>query len=111
MNKKLELIVNGIESKNGKEILVLDFEGKNSLCDYTIICTGSSNRNIMAIAEEVEKQVKDMGEEKLSSEGKREGKWILIDCDDVMVHVFDAATREEYKLEALWNGAKELLRK
>ncbi|OQY42580.1 MAG: hypothetical protein B6227_01585 [Fusobacteriia bacterium 4572_74] len=51
MLEKLEKIVEAIESKKGQELIILDFEGKNSLCDYAVICTGSSNRNIRAISD------------------------------------------------------------
>jgi ribosome-associated protein len=106
MLKKLEVILDAIESKKGKEIVILDFKGQNSISDYAVICTGSSNRNIQAIAEEVEKRLAEIGERRLSMEGLNEAHWVLIDGDDVMIHIFDQETRELYRLEELWGYAE-----
>ncbi len=108
MTKKLDIIVDAIEKKKGKDILVLDFKGSSSVCDYAIICTGSSNRNIRAIADSVEEDLKLNDLEKYGIEGYDEAKWILVDCGDVLVNVFDEETRANYKLEVLWNSTVEL---
>ena len=105
MLKKLERIVEAIESRKGQELVILDFEGKNSLCDYAVICTGSSNRNIRAISEEVEAELLRLNERRLSVEGQEDAHWILIDGDDVMIHVLDQETRDLYRLEELWGYA------
>uniref|UniRef100_A0A2P2IEW2 Ribosome silencing factor RsfS n=1 Tax=Hirondellea gigas TaxID=1518452 RepID=A0A2P2IEW2_9CRUS len=105
MLEKLEKIVEAIENKKGEEIIILDFEGKNSLCDYTIICTGSSNRNIRAISEEVEVKLRGLDQTKLHIEGQDEAHWVLIDGDDVIIHVLDQKTRDLYRLEELWGDA------
>jgi ribosome-associated protein len=105
MLKKLEKIVEAIESKKGQELIILDFEGKNSLCDYAVICTGSSNRNIRAISEEVEAELLKLNERRLNIEGQEDAHWILIDGDDVIVHVLDQQTRDLYRLEELWGYA------
>ena len=67
MLDKLGKIIEAIESKKGQEIIILDFEGKNSLCDYAVICTGSSNRNIRAISEEVEVKLMELNQTKCHS--------------------------------------------
>lgn len=111
MTEKLDIVVDAIEGKKGKDILALDFEGSSSVCDYTVICTGSSNRNIQAIADGINEKLGENGMKRLSIEGYDEGKWILIDCGDILVNIFDRATRDIYRLEVLWNDAKEVLRK
>ena len=111
MAGKLQTVVDAIESKKGKDILALDFQGKSSLCDYAVICTGSSNRNIQAITDEVDKKIRESGEIRLGIEGYDEAKWVLIDLDDIVVHIMDEETRDLYKLEVLWNEAKEIIKR
>lgn len=105
MLEKLKKIVEAIENKKGQELIILDFEGKNSLCDYAVICTGSSNRNIRAISEEVEVSLMELGERRSNIEGQEEAHWILIDGNDVIIHVLDQQTRDLYRLEELWGYA------
>ena len=111
MAEKLDIVVDAIEGKKGRDILALDFEGGSSVCDYAVICTGSSNRNIQAIADGINEKLSENGIKRLSMEGYNDAKWILIDCGDILVNIFDRSTREEYRLEALWTDAKEILRK
>jgi len=111
MDDKLKVVIDCIEDKKGKDIVLLDFEGKSSLCDYAVICSGSSNRNIQAIADHIDKTFKDRNEEKLRMEGYRDASWVLIDLDDTVIHILDTETREHYRLEELWAGVKEISRK
>ncbi|OQY42581.1 MAG: ribosome silencing factor [Fusobacteriia bacterium 4572_74] len=69
------------------------------------MCTGSSNRNIRAISEEVEVKLMELNERRLHIEGQNEAHWILIDGNDVMIHVLDQETRDLYRLEELWGYA------
>lgn len=107
MNNKIKTIVDAIDGLKGEEILVLDFEKQSSLCDKVVICTARSDRNAQAIADELESKLQKNGEKKLGIEGYNDGNWILMDFDDVIVHIFLRETREYYKLEQLWNFAKE----
>ena len=77
MNNKVEIMIDAIEGLKGEELLVLDFEKKSSLCDKVVICTARSDRNAQAIADELEKRLKEIGEEKLGIEGYNEGEWIF----------------------------------
>ena len=106
-----ELIVEAIDRLKGEEILVLDFEKKSSLCDKVVICTGRSDRNSQAIADEIEEKLKELGEEKIGLEGYNDGQWILMDYNDVMVHIFLRESREYFRLEQLWSQAKEVYKK
>lgn len=111
MNNKIDVIINAIEEKKGSEILVLDFEGKNGICDNVVIASGKNEKNNQAIADEVVKKLREQDIERLMIDGYDDGQWILIDFDDVIVHIFNSTTREHYKLEELWCDAKELVRK
>ena len=98
-----------MERLKGEEILVLDFEKKSSLCDNVVILTARSNRNAQAIADEIEKKLREeFQEEKIGLEGYNDGNWILIDYDDILIHILLKETREHYKLEQLWSQAKEV---
>lgn len=108
MDKKIQIMIDVIEGLKGEEVLVLDFEKKSSLCDKVVICTARSDRNAQAIADELENKLKEIGEEKIGIEGYNEGQWILMDFNDVLVHVFLRDSREHFKLEQLWSQAKEI---
>lgn len=108
MNNKLKIMLEAVEKLKGEESLILDFEGKSSLCDYALIVTARSDRNAQAMVDEMNKQLKEEGIERLSLDGYDEGSWILVDYDDVFVHILLKETREYYRLEELWSYAKEI---
>jgi ribosome-associated protein len=101
-------IVEGILNTKGKEIVVLDLRKIGyAFCDSFIICHADSNTQVSAIADSVEKKVKD--ELNLSvhhREGLQNSIWILLDFNDTLVHIFQKDYREYYKLEALWGDAR-----
>ena len=99
--------VRAAESKKATDIKVLDLTGITSFTDYFVICTGSNQRQIQAIADEVEAQLKKAGERPLSIEGYDQAEWILADYGDFLVHIFSPKSREYYSLERLWKSAKE----
>lgn len=79
------------------------------MTDYFVICTGSNDRQVKTIADEVENQVRvRCGIKPIGREGAAEGKWILLDFADVVVHVFQPTEREFYRLERLWGDAPRL---
>lgn len=75
------------------------------ITDYFVIATGANDRQVRTIAEEVEKALKDNGLAAIGREGEQEGKWILLDFVDVVVHVFQAEERDFYRIEKLWSDA------
>jgi ribosome-associated protein len=91
--------------KKAEEVLVLDLRGVSGYTDFLVIGSGSSDRQIEAIAEGVEKELKDQGHRPIGSEGQRGGRWVLIDFGDVVVHVFHQDERGHYDLEGLWADA------
>ncbi|MGK5082349.1 ribosome silencing factor [Bdellovibrionota bacterium FG-1] len=91
--------------KKGENIKILDLSDLSGFTDYFVICSGLSERQVKAIADSVEHTLEAGGHELLSSEGYSDGRWILMDFGDVVVHVFLDALREYYDLEHLWTDA------
>jgi len=97
-----------LDSKKGVNIKVMDVMDLTSLADYFVICSGTSNTQINALCDAVEKEINEAGEETLHREGYRGGTWVLLDFGSVVVHVFNNEAREFYSLERLWQGGTEL---
>jgi len=105
--KPLEIAVRAAESKKALRIQVLDLRGISSFTDYFVICSGTNIRQIQAITDEVELQLKREGQLPLGVEGYDRAEWILADYGDFIVHIFSEAARAFYDLERLWRHAKE----
>src|SRR3954465_1637909 len=86
-------------------VKVLNLTGISGFTDYFVICSGMSDRQVQAIADSVEAAMLSQGRETLAIEGYSEGRWVLMDFGDVVVHVFLDALREYYDLENLWADA------
>ena len=101
-------IVKSIEDSKGLDIKLLDLrEIENSVCDYFIISSGTSNTHVNAIAGAIQKDVgKQLQEKPWNTEGEQMASWILLDYVNVVVHVFQKPVREHYDLESLWGDAK-----
>ena len=99
--------VRAIESKKGADIRVLDLTGITSFADFFVICTGANQRQVQAISDEVNLQMKrQAGELPISVEGYNQAEWVLADYGDLLVHIFSPKSREYYGLERLWRSAK-----
>jgi ribosome-associated protein len=105
--KLLEVTKAALEDVKALDIQVIDVRDKHSLTDYMIIATGTSNRQINAMAEKVREAVKAQGAMPLGEEGKGDSDWVLLDLNDVIVHMMTAAARQFYDLERLWMGAEQ----
>lgn len=101
-------ILSGIEDVKGKEITILDLrEIENTVCDYFIICEGTSNTQVNAIVNSIQKKVsKELKDNPWHVEGSDNAEWVLIDYVNVVVHVFQKHTRQYYDIESLWGDAK-----
>ncbi len=101
-------IVKGMENVKASGIMVLDLSGlENSVCDYFVIAEGTSNTQVNAISDSIEKIVRETLHEKpWHVEGKDNSEWILMDYVSVVAHVFQKHTRGFYDLESLWGDAK-----
>ncbi len=91
--------------KNAENVKILDLSGLSGFTDYFVICSGTSDRQVQSIANAVEHAASVNNQEILSAEGYADGRWVLIDMGDVVVHVFLDALREYYDLETLWADA------
>jgi ribosome-associated protein len=90
------------DAKQGEDLVALDVSGPLPLADVFLLATGRSERNVLAIADEVEDRMIAAGAKPLRREGRSEGRWVLLDFGDVVVHVFHEEDRQFYSLERLW---------
>jgi ribosome-associated protein len=104
----LQLAAAAADSKGGIDLVALDVSGPLPLTDAFLLVTGSVERNVIAIASEVEDQLNEAGVRTLRREGKAEGRWILLDFGDLVVHVFHEEDRMYYALERLWKDCPVL---
>jgi ribosome-associated protein len=88
-----------------RDVTVLDMRGLTPLYDFFVLATGNSRRQVHTITEEVDAAMHGQGDERLSVEGYSASKWVVQDYGDVVVHVFDPATREYFAIEDLWADA------
>ena len=108
--KELAIIAaKALDEKKGKEISPIEIAEITTLADYFVIATGSSNTQINALCDAVEKALKEQaGEAPLHREGHRDGTWVLLDYGCLAVHVFSPEAREFYDLERLWSDGKPM---
>lgn len=104
-NELLVTTVRAAEEKKAEDIVVLDLKGISLITDYFVICHGNSDRQVQAIANEIREKVHEKGFNVNRTEGFEEGRWILLDLGDVVVHVFHRDERAYYNLERLWGDA------
>ncbi|MBO0322574.1 ribosome silencing factor [Muricauda sp. CAU 1633] len=107
----IALILHGIEDVKGVDINLLDLrEIENTVCDYFIICNGTSNTHVNAIVSSIQKTVsKAIHDKPWHIEGSENAEWVLMDYVNVVVHVFQKHIREFYDIEGLWGDAKVTL--
>ena len=93
----------------GTDVKVLDLREITQVFDYFVIATGTSRRQIHAMADEIEKVVKaELHDRRRGAEGYEEGRWIVLDYGDVVVHLFDAESRDYWDIEHLWGDARHV---
>jgi ribosome-associated protein len=104
----ISTVIAGIEDIKGKEITILDLrELENTVCDYFIICEGTSNTQVNALVNSIQKKVsKELKDNPWHVEGSDNAEWVLIDYVNVVVHVFQKHIRVYYDIESLWGDAK-----
>ncbi|HQV50738.1 MAG: ribosome silencing factor [Flavobacteriales bacterium] len=106
----VDAVVSGIQEVKGKDIVHLDLRDvPNTVCDHFVICHGDSSTQVAAIANSVEKMVRDQTDEKpWHTEGQNNGEWVLLDYVNVVVHIFHRDKRGYYALEDLWGDAARI---
>jgi ribosome-associated protein len=108
LTSRASAIVDAALDRKAEDIVVLDMRQLSSFADTFIIATGTSDRNVRSIADAISEAVTARGVKPLGVEGYEEGRWVLLDLDDIIVHVFQREVREQYDLERLWSDAPEI---
>lgn len=102
--------VDAAAGKKAEDILLLDIRDIGSMADYFVICSASTDRQVKAVVEGIEEDLRQEGVRPVHVEGEQGSGWVLVDFGDVVCHVFKPAERDYYRLEELWQGAKTLVR-
>ncbi len=111
MNTKeiINLATEIAREKKADNIITLDMRGLSSIADYFFFCSAENTRQVKAIVEEISGQLKKSGGRVKRIEGLRESRWVVMDCGEVLLHIFLAEAREFYSLETLWGDAPQLI--
>ena len=104
----LQVAALAADSKQGEDLVGLDVSGPLPLTDVFLLATGRNERNVVSIASEIEDKLLEIGAKTLRREGRAEGRWILLDFGDLVVHVFHEEDRMYYSLERLWKDCPVL---
>lgn len=104
--KMVSIAVKALDDKQGRDIKVLRTAGQTTLADYFVICNGTSNTQVRALADAVEEALSRAGEEPHHIEGHWGNQWTLMDYSAVVIHIFTEEGREFYGLERLWSDAE-----
>jgi ribosome-associated protein len=102
------LCVNASLEKKAKDLIIINVSGVSAFADYFILCSGTSDRQVRAVASSIQESLKTAGILPLGVEGEDAGRWILLDYDDVIIHVFLESVRTFYDLERLWSGTTRM---
>ncbi|WP_423923486.1 ribosome silencing factor [Frigoribacterium sp. 2-23] len=104
----LQIAAHAADSKQADDLVALDVSEPLPLTDVFLLASGRSERNVVAIAGEVEDKMLEAGVKTLRREGRAEGRWILLDFGDLVVHVFHDEDRQYYSLERLWSDCPSI---
>jgi ribosome-associated protein len=94
--------------ERAKDLIIINVSEVSAFADYFILCSGTSDRQVRAVAASIQENLKTAGILPLGVEGEDAGRWILLDYDDVIIHVFLESARTFYDLERLWSGTKRM---
>lgn len=106
---ELDKYVKAALGKKARNLILLDVTHLTTLADAFLICHGTSSRQVTAIAEHIQRDLKKKGIKPLSVDGLKEGHWVLMDYGHVIIHVFFEQTRAFYNLESLWSDAPRIV--
>ena len=99
-------IVRWLDEAKGEGIVTIDLKGKSSIGDYMVIVTGRSDRHVGAIADQLQRKLKEKGLGRIRVEGLEACDWVLLDTGDIIVHIFRPEVREFYNLEKMWSAER-----
>jgi ribosome-associated protein len=97
-------IVHWLDEAKAEDVVTIDLAGKSSIGDFMVIATGRSDRHVGAIAEQLQRKLKDLGLGRVRVEGMDACDWVLLDTGDIIVHIFRPEVREFYNLEKMWSA-------
>ena len=103
-NQILRLITTSLNDDKAENILTIPLDGKSAMADYMVVASGTSSRQVAAMAEHLEFKLKQKKVDILGLEGLQQADWVLIDANDVIVHIFRPEVREFYGLERMWTS-------
>ena len=108
----LELVATSLDMDKADDVVAIPLRGKSSMADYMVVASGTSSRQVSAMAEHLEFRLKSAGVEVLGLEGVRQADWVLIDANDVIIHLFRPEVRKFYGLERMWTneGVEEVVK-
>ncbi len=98
-----DLVVDALDDVKAKDIVRLDVRGMTTVTDYLVVASGTSNRHVKALVDNVAEKAKEAGHRAIGIEGEEGGEWVLLDLQDTLVHVMLPKVREFYNLEKLWS--------
>ncbi|MGH6817124.1 MAG: ribosome silencing factor [Hyphomicrobiaceae bacterium] len=102
----LSLIVHWLDEAKAENVVTIDLKGKSTIGDYMVIATGRSDRHVGAIAEQIQRKLKEHDHGRVRVEGLQACDWVLIDTGDIIVHVFRPEIRDFYNLERMWSAER-----
>lgn len=103
-SRAIDTVLASLDDSKAENIVSIDIQGKSSLGDYMVIASGRSHRHVAAVADHLLKALKDAGLGQVRVEGLAGADWVLIDCGDVIVHIFRPEVRDFYNLEKMWRA-------
>ena len=105
--KILDIITTSLDDGKAIDVVVVDLQGKTSIANYMVVASGTSQRHVAALAEQIQAKLKAAGYKSVS-EGEEKADWVLIDAFDVIVHIFKPEVREFYSIEKLWGDVGKI---
>jgi ribosome-associated protein len=108
---KQRAVVEALEDIKGKDIVVYNTARMPSMFERVVIATGDSNRQVKALADNVQERLRSLGSRVYGVEGEKGGEWVLVDLGDVVVHIMHPTVRDFYNLEEIWGGKTVRLKK
>ncbi len=101
-SRLLRLVLDSLESDKAEDVVPIPLTGKSEMADFMVIASGRSTRQVISLSEKLVDRLKAEIGQTCRMEGKETGDWVLIDCGDVVVHIFRPEVREFYQLEKMW---------
>jgi ribosome-associated protein len=102
----LAQVLHWLDEAKAENVVTIDIKNKSSLGDYMVIASGRSDRQVGALAEQIQRKLKEEGHGKARIEGQPQCDWVIVDIGDIIVHLFRPEVREFYNLEKMWSGER-----